>query len=182
MNTSTKIGLAVAGGYLLGRRRKAKMALMLGSVLLGKRLDLRSLGREAASRLAASPEVGKVREEISGQLASTGRAAATAALSAPINRLADRLHERTSALSGDAEERSGGDAEAGQKGSEPDDESDDSEGPRRDREGTRDADDERARHRRPATDRMRGRETARAPRQRTGGRRSTAGTGGRTRG
>src|SRR5918994_3565057 len=100
MNTSTKIALAVAGGYVLGRRRKVKMAVLLASVLVGKRLDVRSLGREAIGRLAESPEVGQIRDEIRGQLASSGRAAASAAVSAPLNKLADSLHQRTVRLEG----------------------------------------------------------------------------------
>lgn len=191
MNTSTKIALAVAGGYVLGRRKKVKLAVMLGSVLLGKRLDVRSLGREAMSRLADSPEVGQIRDDLRGQLASTGRAAATAAMSAPLNKLADRLHERTAGLSGQGNEqddRHGRDEEA-----EPDDEARDDEG-REDRDdearddrkpsrsrGDDEPDDEqgRSRQRRPA--RPRGRETGRPSRSRAGARRSPAGAGSRSR-
>lgn len=107
MNTSTKIAMAVAGGYLLGRRRKVKMAILLGSVLVGRRLDLRSLGREAMGRIAGSPAVGQIRDEIKGDLASTSRAAATAVLSAPLEKLADRLHEHTAGLSGGNGDESG---------------------------------------------------------------------------
>ena len=38
MSANTKIAVGVAGGYLLGRTKKAKMALMLASLLGGKRL------------------------------------------------------------------------------------------------------------------------------------------------
>ncbi|MGH3488509.1 MAG: hypothetical protein ACRDP8_11445 [Actinopolymorphaceae bacterium] len=100
MNTSTKIAMAVAGGYVLGRRKKVKMALLLGSVLLGKRLDVRSLGREAIGRLANSQEFGQIRDEVRNELVSTSRAAAGAVVSAPLNKLSDNLHQRTAKLTG----------------------------------------------------------------------------------
>jgi hypothetical protein len=106
MNTSTKIGVAVVGGYVLGRRKKAKMALLLGSVLLGKRVNLRSLGKEAMERVAGSAEFGQIREEVRGELVSTGRAAAGAVVSAPLNKLADGLHQRTMRLTGEASDES----------------------------------------------------------------------------
>jgi hypothetical protein len=100
MNDSTKISLAVIGGYVLGRRKKVKLALLLGSVLVGKRLDMRALGKEVVGRLAESPEVGKIVGDVRGGLMSTGRAAAMAVLSRPLENLADRLEERTSGLTG----------------------------------------------------------------------------------
>ncbi|GAA5022760.1 hypothetical protein [Actinopolymorpha pittospori] len=100
MNDSTKIALAVLGGYALGRRKKAKMALLLGSALVGKRLDMRALGKEVVGRLAESPEVGRIVGDVRGEMVSTGRAAAMAVLSRPLENLADRLEERTSGLTG----------------------------------------------------------------------------------
>ncbi|MGW5366598.1 hypothetical protein [Actinopolymorpha pittospori] len=100
MNDSTKIALAVLGGYALGRRKKAKMALLLGSALVGKRLDMRALGKEVVGRLAESPEVGRIVGDVRGEMVSTGRAAAMAVLSRPLENLADRLEERTAGLTG----------------------------------------------------------------------------------
>ena len=100
MQDSTKIALAVVGAYALGRRKKAKMALLLGSALVGKSLDIRSLGKEVIGRLSGSPEVGRVVDDVRGELLSTGRAAAMAALSRPLEGLADRLEERTAGLIG----------------------------------------------------------------------------------
>ncbi|MFD2081838.1 hypothetical protein SAMN05421678_12125 [Actinopolymorpha cephalotaxi] len=100
MNNSTKIALAVVGGYVLGRRKKARFALLLGSALIGKRLDLRALGQEAFERLSESPQFGRIKDEVTGELASTGRAAAMASLTRPLDRLADSLEERTAGLSG----------------------------------------------------------------------------------
>lgn len=100
MDNTTKIVLAVVGGYVLGRRKKARFALLLGSALVGKRLDLRSLGQEAFERLSESPQFGRIKDEVTGELVSTGRAAAMATLTKPLDRLADSLEERTSGLTG----------------------------------------------------------------------------------
>lgn len=189
MNTTTKIALAVAGGYLLGRRRKAKMAILLTSVLVGKRLDLRALGKEAMERFSDVPGVGQIRDDVRGGLASTGRTAAGAAISAPLNKLADRLHERTEALSGggpDGQERDRSDEpsdEAAERGSE-DEDQDEREDERQDDRAERDRDEpreeERPRRRRaPSRPRGGGEEPVRRSRPRTGQRRSPAGAAGR---
>jgi hypothetical protein len=133
MNTSTKIGVAVVGGYVLGRRKKAKMALLLGSVLLGKRLNLRSLGKEAMGRVADSAEFGQIREEVRGELVSTGRAAAGAVVSAPLNKLADGLHRRTMKLTGEGSDESSPDGRSKRSEDEDSGES---------RDAEREADDE----------------------------------------
>ncbi|WP_051114048.1 hypothetical protein [Actinopolymorpha alba] len=99
MKSSTKITLAIVGGYVLGRRKKAKLALALGSWLVGKRMDARALARDAAGRLAASPEAARLRDE----LTEAGRSTAVAVLTSPLNKLADNLHERTAALTGAGE-------------------------------------------------------------------------------
>ncbi len=171
MNSSTKIALAVMGGYVLGRRRKVKLAILLGSVLLGKRLDVRSLGREAWGRLGDSPEFGQIRDKIRDELASSGRSAATAAMSAPLNKLADSLHQRTESLTGqgsDAKDKAGEDGKSrGDRDEAPADEDDESA-----RESDTGAEDEeRPRRRRtPARSRSEG-QSGRVPRARSGERR-----------
>jgi hypothetical protein len=104
MNTSTKIAVAVIGGYVLGRRKKVKMALLLGSVLAGRRLGVLPLGREALGRIADSKEFGQIRDEVRNELVSTSRAAAGAVMSAPLDRLSDNLHQRTAKLTGASED------------------------------------------------------------------------------
>ncbi|MEQ4209029.1 hypothetical protein [Actinopolymorpha sp. B9G3] len=199
MNTSTKIGAAVVGGYVLGRRKKAKMALLLGSVLVGKRLNVRSLGREAMERIAESAQFGQIREEIRGELVSTGRSAAGAVLSAPLNKLADGLHQRTSKLTGAESEEPSPDGKSKRSA---EDESEDTEGraEREGDEGDRDEregdegdrgedrgqqgeereDEQRPRRRRPPTQPTRPKTRSAADRMsRTRGRRTPAGAGSR---
>ncbi|GAA5035189.1 hypothetical protein [Actinopolymorpha pittospori] len=140
MNDSTKISLAVIGGYILGRRKKVKLALLLGSVLVGKRLDMRALGKEVVGRLSESPEVGRIVGDVRGELMSTGRAAAMSALSRPLEGLADRLEERTARLAGarskgeseeepeEGEEEEEGAAKAEQREEEPEEGEEEEEG------------------------------------------------------
>ncbi len=100
MNNSTKVAVAVIGGYFLGRRRKARTALMLGSWLLGKRLNLnlQSLGREALGQLTAHPEIAKLGSSIRDELIQSVRGAALASVTGRMESLSDRLHERTATL------------------------------------------------------------------------------------
>src|SRR3954454_22723176 len=100
MNESAKVGVAVAGGYLLGRTKKAKLAITLGTWLLGKRLDLdpKELGKGALSQLAQRPEVAKLTGDVRGELMHAGRAAATAAMNSRLEKLAEGLEARTERL------------------------------------------------------------------------------------
>ena len=40
MSTPTKLVVGVAGGYLLGRRKKMKLAITLGSMLAGQKIAI----------------------------------------------------------------------------------------------------------------------------------------------
>ncbi|MEU4358943.1 hypothetical protein [Streptomyces virginiae] len=89
----------LVGGYLLGRTRKAKMAIGVGMFLAGRRLDLdpRRLGKV----LAASPVTGALSEQIRRELFEATKSAAAQALSQRAAGLADSLQQRTRALSRD---------------------------------------------------------------------------------
>ncbi|MBY8882221.1 hypothetical protein [Actinacidiphila acidipaludis] len=92
-----KAAAAVTGGYLLGRFRKARWALVLAGAVAGR--QLRSNGRGGtAAQLLKSPEIGKLTGNLRGQLASAGKAAAVAATARQMDALSDRLAERTEAL------------------------------------------------------------------------------------
>ncbi|MFI6150841.1 hypothetical protein [Streptomyces sp. NPDC051109] len=105
-NTTT--AAALVGGYLLGRTKKAKMAIGMGMFLAGRRLDLdpRRLGK----LLAASPVTGALSEQIRRELFEATKSAATQALTQRAAGLADSLQQRTRALShdDDSEAESGG--------------------------------------------------------------------------
>ncbi|MET9778116.1 hypothetical protein ABZ023_28340 [Streptomyces sp. NPDC006367] len=96
------LAAAVAGGYLLGRTRKAKLALAVGSYLAGRRLGL-SPGRvlsQGLGQLPLTPQFQELSDQVRGELLTAGRAAVTAAAGRKLTGLADALRDRTDALTG----------------------------------------------------------------------------------
>ncbi|WP_051879314.1 hypothetical protein [Streptomyces sp. NRRL B-24720] len=98
MNNNGKIGLALVGGYLLGRTKKAKMAIGFGMFLAGKKipLDLRELSRVVSK----SPAWGALSDQVRTELVDATKSAATSALTQRVSGMTDSLHERTLALTG----------------------------------------------------------------------------------
>ncbi|WP_031084372.1 hypothetical protein [Streptomyces sp. NRRL WC-3549] len=96
MNGSAKIGTALVGGYLLGRTKKAKLAIGLGMFLAGKKmpLDPKQLGR----MLADSPLLGTLNDQVRKELVGATKTAATQALTQRATGLADSLQRRTREL------------------------------------------------------------------------------------
>ncbi|MEU7203839.1 hypothetical protein [Streptomyces sp. NPDC045470] len=97
MKNRPALVLAVAGGYLLGRTKKAKLAIGIGSMVLGKRLNLspQQLVSLVNDQIAANPQLKELREQLRGDLAGVGKAATGALVTKRLDSLADSLHERT---------------------------------------------------------------------------------------
>ncbi|MGW9047207.1 hypothetical protein ACWGQL_32355 [Streptomyces lydicus] len=93
MMNNAKIGVALAGGYVLGRTKKAKLAIGLGMYLAGKKLNLdpKQLGKLVAN----SPVLGPLNDQVRRELVDATKSAATTALTQRMSGLADSLHERT---------------------------------------------------------------------------------------
>lgn len=93
MTGNAKIGAALVGGYLLGRTKKAKLAIGFGMFLAGKKLNLdpTQLGR----MLADSPVLGSLNDQVRKELVGATKTAATNALTQRATGLADSLHKRT---------------------------------------------------------------------------------------
>lgn len=96
MTKNAKIGAALVGGYLLGRTKKAKLAVGFGMFLLGKKFDLdpRRIGR----MLADSPALGPLNDQVRKELVDATRAAATKAVTQRAGSLAESLQRRTLSL------------------------------------------------------------------------------------
>ncbi|MEU6733558.1 hypothetical protein ABZ929_10170 [Streptomyces physcomitrii] len=94
--TNIKIGAALAGGYLLGRTKKAKLAIGFGMFLAGKKLDLDP--RALAKTLAASPALSGLNQQVRKELVDATKSAATDALTKRVSGLADSLQDRTKAI------------------------------------------------------------------------------------
>ena len=145
MKKASNVALAIGAGYLLGRKRKGRVALVLaGAAATGKLggVATQAIKRggsvvgssEAVSNL--SPELGNVMGTVKGDLADAGKAAVRAAAAGRINRLTDSLHERAEGIRSPRDEEVE-EAEAEAEEQEPE-ESDDR---RRGRRADRDASD-----------------------------------------
>ncbi|GHA73684.1 hypothetical protein GCM10010330_28780 [Streptomyces tendae] len=110
---------AVAGGYLLGRTKKAKLAFAVGSYLVGRRVGLspgQVLGQGLGS-LQRAPQFQELSEQLRGELLTASRAAVTAAANRRLTGLADSLRDRTDALTGEGRRDDGRDDHGDQDGS-----------------------------------------------------------------
>jgi hypothetical protein len=107
MKGGAQTALAIGVGYVLGRRRKMRVAtaLALGAATggLGKLgpLALKRAGKYLGSTDiggALGPQVGEIASTIREDLLGAGKAAATAAVSGRIESLSDSLHDRAETL------------------------------------------------------------------------------------
>lgn len=93
----TALGLAIGAGYMLGRTKKLKMALAVGSVVAGKKLNLtpRAIGELLQQQLRDNPQFKEIGDQLRQDMRGVGKAATGAMAERQINALADRLHGRT---------------------------------------------------------------------------------------
>ncbi|MEW2074438.1 DNA primase [Streptomyces sp. NPDC013433] len=128
----TGLGLAIGAGYLLGRTKKLKMALAVGGMVAGKKLNLspRMVADVVSQQLRNNPQFKELGDQLRGDLRGVGKAASGALVERQLDSFADRLHGRTAdmrdRLTGggpkdDADEEHAEDAEAEDR--EPADES-----------------------------------------------------------
>jgi hypothetical protein len=103
----TAVAAAVAGGYVLGRTRKAKVAFAIGTFLAGRRFGLTptALAAEGLRQLRESPQLAELREQIGGELLDAARAAAATSADRRFAAFAGTLRDRMKEdLAGDAPE------------------------------------------------------------------------------
>jgi hypothetical protein len=104
---TSNVALAIGAGYLLGRKRRLRLAMALAAVAATGRLG--GLATKAAKRGGTmvgssgalekvSPEVGKVVSTVRSDLADAGKAAARAAIASRIETLTDSLHQRAEGI------------------------------------------------------------------------------------
>ncbi|MGR8007250.1 DNA primase [Streptomyces hypolithicus] len=97
MNNRVTMGLALGAGYLLGRTKKAKFAFAVGTMVMGKKLQLspRAIADFASSQLQNNPQFKEIGDQLRNDMRGVGKAATGALLTRQINAVADRLHDRT---------------------------------------------------------------------------------------
>ncbi|MFH8495951.1 DNA primase [Streptomyces coeruleorubidus] len=131
------LGLAVGAGYLLGRTKKLKMAVAVGGLVAGKKMNLspRMVADLVQQQLRNNPQFKEIGDQLRQDLRGVGKAASGAMVERQLDAVADRLHGRTAQVrdqlsgvvpggpEGDAEdEEPEAEAEAEDSGSEEDEE------------------------------------------------------------
>lgn len=93
----TAVVSGVVGGYFLGRTKKGKLALVLASLFLGRRLGLgpQELIKKGVEKLAETPQIAELGTQVRQDLTKAARAALTSTLNRRIDSISDALHERT---------------------------------------------------------------------------------------
>jgi hypothetical protein len=103
MKNKGQIALAVGAGYLLGRRRKMRLALVLGTAAatggfggLAGQLLRRGAKFAASDGVLGkvSPEVGEITNLVRGDLLDAGKAAAMTAVRSRVDQMSDKLHDQ----------------------------------------------------------------------------------------
>lgn len=124
MSTSARVAAAMASGYLLGRRRKAKLAIVVGGLLVGKRIATTPQGllKQANELVESNPELAKLSESVRTTLFDSARQAAIGTASGGIDRLSDAIRDRTDRLTSGLEAPGAGErTDQSAEGEEPED-------------------------------------------------------------
>src|SRR4051795_2190448 len=124
MSSTARVATAITAGYFLGRFKKLRLALIVGSALANENVRSKGLGllAKGGQGLTSSPEAKKLSQQISGPLMEAGKAAAVSVAAGRIDKLSDRLNERSAQLRGDEDQ-----AEADDQADEPEDQADEPE-------------------------------------------------------
>jgi hypothetical protein len=127
MKGGAQAALALGVGYILGRRRKMRLATMLalgaatgGIGRLGPAAVRRGAKYLGSTDIAGAlgPQVGEIVSTIRGDLLDAGKAAAATAVSSRIESLSDNLHERAETLRSPEAAVAGAGEAAGRAGQE----------------------------------------------------------------
>ncbi|WP_053205545.1 hypothetical protein [Jiangella muralis] len=102
METATRVAAAAASGYILGRTKRLKLAIAVGSMLAGKRLatDPRGMMRQAGELVESRPELAKLSDQVRTTLFMAARGAAVGVVGQRIDRLSDSIRDRSDRLTG----------------------------------------------------------------------------------
>lgn len=96
----TALGLAIGAGYFLGRTKKLKTAVAVGSLVAGKKLNLgpRMITDLVSKQLQNNPQFKELGDQLRGDLRGAGKAASGALVERQLNSLAGKLHGRTAEM------------------------------------------------------------------------------------
>ncbi|AIV33119.1 hypothetical protein [Streptomyces sp. CCM_MD2014] len=122
----TGLGLAIGAGYLLGRTKKLKLAVAVGTMVAGKKMNLtpKGIAELVSGQLQNNPQFKEIGDQLRTDLRGVGKAASGALVERRLDALADRLHGRTAEV---RDQLSGGASQAAGVGSDDSRDSEDSE-------------------------------------------------------
>jgi hypothetical protein len=91
------LGLAIGAGYLLGRTKKLKMAMAVGGLVAGKKMNLspRMVADLVQEQLRNNPQFKEIGDQLRQDLRGVGKAASGAMVERQLDAVANRLHGRT---------------------------------------------------------------------------------------
>jgi hypothetical protein len=93
------VALGVAGGYLLGRTKKMKLALMLAGMAAGRQAGgPGELLKSGTKLLGSTPELSRLTDQVRGRLLDAGKTAALAVATRQVESLTDRVGRRVESL------------------------------------------------------------------------------------
>jgi hypothetical protein len=103
MSNGAKVALAVGAGYLLGRTRKMRLALMLAAAGITGKFPARptDVVAHGLKSLGGSGELSRLGDQLRGEVLEAARSAALTAVTNQVDSLNDRLQGVTSAVGAD---------------------------------------------------------------------------------
>jgi hypothetical protein len=117
MTTTSRVAGALVAGYVLGRFKKLRLALIVGSALANDDVRSKGLGMlaQGGKGLTATPEARKLTQQISTQLVEAGKTAAVSVAASRIDKFSDSLRQRTSNLQGSGQQDEQDEQDQGQQ-------------------------------------------------------------------
>ena len=125
MSTTSRVAGAVAAGYLLGRFKKLRLAVLVGSAMASPKFRNAAAGM-IENRIPGGAITTTLTKEVGGRLVDIGKTAATSIVASRIDNLSQSLADRSQNLRGDRSgeqaDKSRADGEEGEETQEPEDE------------------------------------------------------------
>jgi cobalamin biosynthesis protein CobT len=132
MSTTSRVAGAVAAGYVLGRFKKLRLAVLVGSAMASPKFRNAAAGM-LENRIPGGAITTTLTKEVGGRLVNIGKTAATSIVASRVDNLSQSLADRSQNLrggrSGEQAEKSRADEEEGEETQEPEDDYDDTQEP-----------------------------------------------------
>jgi hypothetical protein len=132
MSTTSRVAGAVAAGYVLGRFKKLRLAVLVGSAMASPKFRNAAAGM-IENRIPGGAITTTLTKEVGGRLVILGKTAATSIVASRIDNLSQSLADRSQNLRGDRSgeqaDKSRADGEEGEETQEPEDDYDDTQEP-----------------------------------------------------